>query len=50
MRKEAFKGYCVRLGFTVWCVHSKHWECARSHAHPYASDKGKPAVRRRRKA
>jgi hypothetical protein len=24
--KEASKGYCMGLGFTVWCIHSKHWE------------------------
>ena len=24
------------LGFRVWCIHCKHWECACSQAHPYA--------------
>jgi hypothetical protein len=36
MRKEASRGYCMGLGFTVWCIHSKHWECASSHVHPCA--------------
>src|SRR5215211_53982 len=36
MHKGASEGYCVGPGFTVWCIHSKHWECACSHAHPCA--------------
>src|SRR5215213_6460662 len=34
MQKGASKGYCVALGFRVWCIHSKHWESACSQAHP----------------
>jgi hypothetical protein len=51
LRKEPFKEYCVEIGLTIWCIYSKYWECARSQAHPCcASKKGKPVVRRGRKA
>jgi hypothetical protein len=33
MRRESAT-YCVGLGFTVCCIHSKHWECACNQAHP----------------
>jgi hypothetical protein len=34
MRKDAFKGYCGGLGFTVWCIYSKRWECTCRQARP----------------
>jgi hypothetical protein len=33
IRKTSSKGYCVGLGCRVWCIHSKHRECACSQAH-----------------
>jgi hypothetical protein len=44
--EESSKGYCVGLGFSVWCIRSKYWEYFCRHAHPCASEKGKPVVRR----
>jgi hypothetical protein len=38
--KEASKGYCMGLGFTVWCIHSKHWEWVCRQAHLCALREG----------
>jgi hypothetical protein len=38
--RKTSQGYCVGLGFSVWCIHSKHGECACSHAHPRALREG----------
>jgi hypothetical protein len=43
MRRDAFKGYCVELGFNVWCIYSKHWECAFKQAHPCAGRRANPS-------
>jgi len=51
MRAESSKGYCVGLGSTVRCIHTKHSECACRHAHPCAlARRAKTVVRRGRKA
>jgi hypothetical protein len=44
--------YCVALGFIVWCIHNKHIENvpAAKRIRVCASEKGKPVVRRGRKA
>jgi hypothetical protein len=48
---KSSEGYCVALGFTVWCIHSKHRECFCRRAHKWcASEKRKPVVRWGRKA
>ena len=31
--EKSSKGYCVGLGFSVWCIRSKHRECACRQAH-----------------
>jgi hypothetical protein len=52
MRTEASKRYCVRLGVSVGCIHSKHIGnvLAAKRIRVCASEKGKPVVRRGRKA
>jgi hypothetical protein len=32
--QHSSKECCVELGFDVWSIHIKHFECACSHAHP----------------
>jgi hypothetical protein len=34
--EKSSKGYCVGLGFSVWCIRSKHREYFCRHAHPCA--------------
>jgi hypothetical protein len=40
LRKKSTQGYCVGLGFIVWCIHSKLGKNACSQAHPCAVREG----------
>jgi hypothetical protein len=48
--KKTSKGYCVELGFSVWCIHSKHGKVLAAKRIRVRCEKGKPVVRRGRKA
>ena len=36
LAEKSATGSSVRLGFSVWCMRSKHGECACSQVHPCA--------------